>query len=274
MKNLVLFLVLMAFPLATWADSPPAATPTAAATAAAPAGTETPVKAAKHTWVHQVFGPAMAPLWLCSVTLLGIIFNRFRATRRSIIVDKEMVKEVTALVGELKLTEAMQRAAKSPTRIGRAWAKGLKEFILGGVPLQQALTESSVVALKPLRAHLWLVTTIGVVAPMFGLIGTVVGMIITFSTLAETGGVDKAKLAVGLSFALYKTAGGLIVAIPSILFGRFFTSRVGAYVEEVESDILTVSYAHSHGLARAKGDLPEDMTRFKRDNSSASLVNV
>lgn len=204
---------------------------------------------AQHSWVGQVFGPAMWLLWACSIALVAAIVNRFRAMKRSRVLDEPMIADVTRLMGELKVKEAQARAAQSDTLVGRAWAKALREYMLGGVSLNGVLTDATLIALKPLRAHLWLITTIGVIAPMFGLIGTVIGMIITFSTLAETGGADKAKLAVGLSFALYKTAGGLIVAIPAIVFARYFASRVIAYGEELEAHIHQVCYEHSHGLA-------------------------
>lgn len=204
---------------------------------------------AQHGWVHQVFGPAMWLLWACSIALVAAIINRFRAMKRSRVIDTAMMEQVKRQMGELKVDDAIATAAKSPTLVGQAWAKALREYQLGGVSLHGVLTDASALVLKPLRQHLWLITTIGVIAPMFGLIGTVIGMILTFSTLAETGGADKAKLAVGLSFALYKTAGGLIVAIPAIVFGRYFAARVIAYAEEVEAHIHGVCYEHSHGLA-------------------------
>ena len=209
------------------------------------------IKTPQAGWVHQIFGPAMSPLWLCSIVLVALIFNRSRATSRKRVLDTAMVREIDQLLGQLQIDKAREVAEKSGTLIGKAWARGLKEFALGYSSLSDSLSNSSVIALKTLRKHLWLITTISVIAPMFGLIGTVVGMIITFSTLAETGGVDKSKLAVGLSFALYKTAGGLIIAIPGIISGRYFSARVASYGDEVENEILEVCHGYSKGLARA-----------------------
>lgn len=213
------------------------------------AGQAAAAQEAQHGWVSQVFGPAMWVLWACSIALVAAILNRFRAMKRTRVLDEAMMRQVAKEMGELRVDDAVATAAKSPTLVGQAWAKALREYQLGGVSLGGVLTDASSLVLKPLRQHLWLITTIGVIAPMFGLIGTVVGMILTFSTLAETGGADKAKLAVGLSFALYKTAGGLIVAIPAIVFGRYFAARVIGYAEEVEASIHQVCYEHSHGLA-------------------------
>ena len=231
--------------------APAAATEPAATGASSPTAVSTAeaVKTPQAGWVHQIFGPAMSPLWLCSIILVALVINRTRAMRRGRIISAFMIEEVGRSLGQLDIRNASQAAAESGTLIGRAWSRGLDEFGLGFTPLNEALSNASVVALKSLRKYLWLITTISVIAPMFGLIGTVIGMIITFSTLAETGGVDKSKLAVGLSFALYKTAGGLIIAIPAIISGRYFASRVSAYAEEVESEILTLAHHYSKGLS-------------------------
>ncbi len=213
-------------------------------------------------WVHQIFGPAMSPLWLCSIVLVALIFNRARATSRARVLDLGMIHEVGQLLAQLQIEKAREVAEQSNTLIGRAWARGLKEFALGYTSLNDSLANASVIALKSLRKHLWLITTISVIAPMFGLIGTVVGMIITFSTLAETGGVDKSKLAVGLSFALYKTAGGLIIAIPGIISGRYFSARVASYGDVVEDEILNLCHGYSKGLARA--DQPRQTESVER----------
>ena len=220
------------------------------------------IKTPQAGWVHQIFGPAMSPLWLCSVILVALIFNRARATKQARVLDTAMFQDVRQFLGLLQIDKAQEAAENSNTLIGRAWARGLKEFALGYTSLSDSLSNSSVVALKSLRKHLWLITTISVIAPMFGLIGTVVGMIITFSTLAETGGVDKSKLAVGLSFALYKTAGGLIIAIPGIISGRYFSARVAAYGDQVEDEILNLCHDYSKGLARA--DQPRQVQSVER----------
>jgi biopolymer transport protein ExbB len=220
------------------------------------------IKTPQAGWVHQIFGPAMSPLWLCSVILVALIFNRTRATKRARVLNTANMHEVANLLGQLQIDKAREAAERSNTLIGHAWARGLKEFALGYTSLSDSLSNSSVVALKRLRKHLWLITTISVIAPMFGLIGTVIGMIITFSTLAETGGVDKSKLAVGLSFALYKTAGGLIIAIPGIISGRYFSARVASYGDEVEDEILNLCHGYSKGLARA--DQPRPVETVER----------
>jgi len=199
--------------------------------------------------LHQILGPGMWPLWACSLALVALILNRARALRRGRIIDAALAPRVREQVGRLDFAAAEAEAGKSPTLLGRAWADGLREFRAGGLSLSEALGNASGVAIRPLKRNLNHIATIGVIAPMFGLIGTVVGMILTFTTLAETGGVDKTRLASGLAFALYKTAGGLIVAIPAIVAGRYFQGKIATYAAEAETAIQGVHYAHIHASA-------------------------
>jgi biopolymer transport protein ExbB len=225
---------------------------------AAPTGPETKVaseikKTYRHqdqTWVKQIFGVAMWPMWACSIVLVGVIFERRRALQYSRVIDDAMIARINELVGQLKLQEAQEEAAKSSSALGKAWAQAFHEFSMGGVALMDVLTQSTLVHFKPLRRNVPIITTIGVIAPLMGLIGTVVGMILTFTQVAGGDAVDKAKLAEGLSFALYKTAAGLIIAIPAIIAGRYFSARIARLLEVAEAAINQVNYRYKHAYAQ------------------------
>jgi len=212
---------------------------------------------AKADWLRQIFGWGMIPIWACSIVLVSLILDRRKALRAEHIIDPAMVDEVSELVGEMKLEEARQVSEDSDTILGRAWAQGLHEFSLGGMSLSEALTNSTVLGLRPLRRRLAGIATIGVISPLFGLLGTVLGMIITFGQIAATGGADKTQLAGGIGLALFTTAGGLIVAIPAILSNRYFTARVTGFAEQAEEAISRVNFRHSHALAQAAEQKPE-----------------
>jgi len=213
-------------------------------------------------WSGQIFGPLMWPLWLGSLILIALIFERWKALRPNNISNPQMVARTIDFVSQLKIKEAKEEAEKSDTVVGRAWGQALHEFMLGGVTLSDALTNSTLLAFKPLKRNLQAISTLGVVAPLFGLLGTVVGMIITFGQIAATGGAEKEKLAYGIAIALFTTAGGLIIAIPAIVFGRFFSTKLLAHAEEAEAAINRMNYRHSHALSDEKngesGGSPED----------------
>jgi biopolymer transport protein ExbB len=98
-----------------------------------------------------------------------------------------------------------------------------------------------------LQRYLGALATIASAAPLLGLLGTVVGMIEIFGSQAPGGstGGNPAQLAHGISIALYNTAFGLIVAIPSLIFWRYFRGRVDAY-------LLTLELAAEHLVRHLK----------------------
>ena len=224
-----------------------------AAASASEAAQATARAAAHHSWAIALVRWEMWPLWALSMVLVAMILDRRRALRRERILDEPMFREVADLVGSGKVAEAEQRARASATVIGQAWAQGLHEYQLGGADLKEALTASSLLALKPLKRNLQGMASIGLVGPLFGLLGTVLGMIVVFSNLSATGGAEKAALAGGIAMALYATAGGLLVAIPAILCGRYFQARLVAMSEEVEAHINRVSYRLTHHRHQQQG---------------------
>lgn len=240
---------------ATPVDSEPVATKAPADADAGPpnpAGELAPDEEKKSNWLMQVFGPGMWPLWICSIVLVALVLERRKALRPDGVLDGAMIERVVELAGEKKLDEAQEVAAASPTVLGRAWAQGLHEFSIGGAPLGDTLTNSTVLAFKPLKRNLLALATLGVISPLFGLLGTVLGMIITFHQIAATGGADKTELAGGIGLALFTTAGGLIVAIPAILSNRYFTSRLTGFAERAEEAISRINYRHAHASANVE----------------------
>ncbi|RDU64595.1 MULTISPECIES: TonB-system energizer ExbB [Helicobacter] len=85
-----------------------------------------------------------------------------------------------------------------------------------------------------LSKNLTLIATIGSNAPYVGLLGTVFGIIITFVQIGQSGMVDTANIMTGLALALQATAGGLLVAIPSIIFYNLLTRKSEVLVAQWE----------------------------------------
>lgn len=203
----------------------------------------------------QLFGWGMLPLWACSFLLVAFIIERFRSLRPEKVIDPQLADHVGKLLTEGKVDEAQAACVASPTVLGRAWAQGLTEFRIGGSSLVDCLTTATVLHLKPLKRNLAGIATIGVICPLFGLLGTIVGMIITFTHISTAGGANKAAIAGGIAFALVKTAGGLVVAIPAIVMGRYFQGKLGALADQAEAGINRVNHRHLHGRAPAAGSI-------------------
>jgi biopolymer transport protein ExbB len=220
----------------------------------------------------EIFSWGMIPLWLCSFILVGFIIERIRTLKPQKVFDATMADEVAGLVGELRLDEARQRAEGSGTVVGRAWAQGLHEYSLGGVPFEEALTNATVLAFKPLKRNLQGIATIGVICPLFGLLGTIIGMIITFTHISAAGGADKAAISGGIAFALVKTAGGLIVAIPAIVSGRYFQGRLAAFAVQAEAAINRLNYRHNHARSRLRPGQPEPAASAPAEAAVAARI--
>lgn len=217
-----------------------------------------------------IFGPGMWPLWICSIVLIALIFERRKGMRRERVIDRTMIDAFTDSVSDRDMDEALALAKKSDSVVGKAWSQGIEEFKLGGVSIQDALTDKTVLAFKPLKRNLQAISTIGVIAPLLGLFGTVAGMIITFQQIAATGGADKAELSSGIALALFTTAGGLIVAIPAIISGRYFNSRLTGLAEEVEDDIHRVSYRYNAYQESESEDFANATTQHQATEEVAS----
>lgn len=199
----------------------------------------------------EIFSWGMAPLWICSFLLVAFCIERFRSLKPEKVLDPELADRVGMLAAEGRIDEAKAACEASPSVLGKAWAHGLAEFRLGGTSLGDALTTATVLYFKPLKRNLSAIATIGVICPLFGLLGTIVGMIITFTHISTAGGANKAAIAGGIAFALVKTAGGLVVAIPAIVMGRYFQARFTGLAEQAEAAINRVNHRHLHGKAPA-----------------------
>ncbi len=107
--------------------------------------------------------------------------------------------------------------------------------------VQRAIDEATNLETPLLEKNLVILSTIASVSVLFGLLGTTIGMIRAFAAFGETGTVDATQLAIGISEALYNTAGGLAAAIVSIIFFNYFTTKVDNYLYMIDEAILNVT---------------------------------
>ncbi len=195
----------------------------------------------------------MIPLWIISFILLAVIFERANALRSKKVIDAVMIERVVELMQEADLDGALAEAKKSPTVIGQAWAQALHEFSLGGVSLEEVLTSATTRALRPLKRNLPTLATLATISPLFGLIATVMGIMISFGQMGAEGGADKAELARAIGIALFGTAGGILMAIPAIITGRFFLSKINGFAERCEAAIDQIRYGYTRAVAELDG---------------------
>ncbi len=191
--------------------------------------------------IIQAAGWPIWPLIVCSILGLALIIERFISLQTRKVAPPQLLNEV------LQASRSAVPAADVIDQLERNSALG--QMLAGGLRALQAKPSSSDEELRTalessgrlvthrLERYLSALATIASVAPLMGLFGTVVGMIEIFGSQSPAGSVsggNPAQLAQGISIALYNTAFGLIIAIPSLIFWRYFRARVDEYLLTLE----------------------------------------
>ena len=186
--------------------------------------------------VIQLFqdgGPLMWILLACSLIAVAVIVERAVRLRRRALIDPEVVEDIQTHVEQGKIDMAIARHHGSPSLIGRILSKGLDEYTNTSADIETSLVEAGERGLQVLNNNLSVLGLIARVAPLLGLLGTVIGMIAGFGTL-EIAGVGKEELAKAIRMALITTASGLAIAIPTIIASTYFRSRIRRITAEFE----------------------------------------
>lgn len=178
------------------------------------------------------------PIWLLvatSVLGLAVIIERGLSLRRALILPARLPAQVADLVKKGADTpETLDRLASS-SPLGRVLAEVLLNRNEASAQRIEAVEEAGKDVAHRLNRYLPALATIAVVAPLMGLFGTVVGMIEIFAAYSPTGG-DPSQLARGISIALYNTGFGILIAIPALIFHRYFRSRVDYFLHQMERE--------------------------------------
>ncbi|WP_397532444.1 MotA/TolQ/ExbB proton channel family protein [Roseateles sp.] len=187
--------------------------------------------------IIQAAGWPIWPLLLCSVVAMALVFERLASLRAAKIAPPTLLDEVLSVTStNLPSADIVNKLADNSV-LGQLLASGLRAVIaeprISDARLRQAFEIAGRAAIHQLERYLNTLGTIATAAPLLGLLGTVVGMIEIFGSQSPTGN-NPTQLAHGISIALYNTAFGLIVAIPSLMCYRYFRGRVEGYVLELE----------------------------------------
>ncbi|HNH89787.1 MAG TPA: MotA/TolQ/ExbB proton channel family protein, partial [Thiobacillaceae bacterium] len=177
------------------------------------------------------------PLIIASILALAIIFERLYTLHRPKVVPSGLLEQTVANLRQHGPNPDLLRALSEGSPLGQILAAGIRNLGASRDIMKESLEEAGRAVAHDLDRFLMSLGTIASVAPLMGLLGTVIGMVEIFGSQSPTGG-NPAVLAHGISVALYNTAFGLIVAIPSMIFYRFFRGRVDAYLVEMEQQAV------------------------------------
>jgi biopolymer transport protein ExbB len=190
--------------------------------------------------IIQAAGWPIWPLIACSILALAIIIERFVSLKSSKIAPPKLLDEVIGVIRTGIPSADVVTQLESNSALGEVLASGLRAINAdpkcSPEDLRASMEASGRKVAQKLESYLSALATIASAAPLMGLFGTVVGMIEIFGSQAPGGanGANPAQLAHGISIALYNTAFGLMVAIPSLIFWRYFRARVDSYLLTLE----------------------------------------
>lgn len=183
-------------------------------------------------------GWLMLPLIISSIIAMAIIAERFWFLQKKKVLPPDLVKKVMRLIEDNKMDDGVLRRLRNSSSLGVILAAGIANRNHDRDVMKEAIEEAGRQVVHELERFLNTLGTIATVSPLLGLLGTVVGMIQAFSAIVEQGVGDPAILAGGISVALITTATGLTVAIPSLIFHRYFERLVDEYVVYMEAEAL------------------------------------
>lgn len=180
------------------------------------------------------------PIWfliVASVVAVAIIGERLWSLREAVVLPRHLLAQVVHEYRQNGVTPQLLARLANDSPLGQVLAAGLKNVRASPEVMKEAIEEEGRSVAIELERFLTSLGTIGAIAPLLGLFGTVVGMIEIFGSQTPQGS-NPIQLAHGISIALYNTAFGLVVAVPAIIFYRHFRARVDEMLVDMEMQAI------------------------------------
>ncbi len=179
-------------------------------------------------------GWLMVPILLCSLVSVAIIIERFWSLGRNKILPPGLLRYVWDLYKSNKLSMDRIIELRQDSPLGEVFSAGLVNQAHGRDVMKDAMEEAGSKVAHEMERFLAALGTIAAITPLLGLLGTVLGMIEVFTEIMASGTGDTGRLAGGISTALITTASGLTIAIPSMVFHRYFERQIDGMVVDME----------------------------------------
>lgn len=180
------------------------------------------------------------PIWtivVASIISLAIIIERLFALRRARIAPTLLLNDTVARYRREGASSSLIAQLAQGSPLAQVFSAGIKNVTHSRDIMKEAIEEAGRAVTVELDRYLTTLGTIAAMAPLLGLLGTVIGMIDIFGAQGPQGS-DPQQLAHGISIALYNTAFGLIVAIPSMIFYRYFRAKADALLITMEQEAI------------------------------------
>lgn len=198
-------------------------------------------------------GWLMVLILLCSIVALAICIERLYTLNPKKISPPHLLATVWKQLKAGELDANRLRNLRQSSPLGRILAAGLANASHGRDVMKESIQDAASHVVHELERYLNTLGTIAAIAPLLGLLGTVVGMIKVFSQIMAQGTGNASALAGGISEALITTAAGLVVAIPALVMHRYFTGRIDAIVVGLEQETIKLMDA-LHNSEERRGE--------------------
>ena len=183
-------------------------------------------------------GWVMVPIILCSVMAAAIILERLWTLHPHRVVPRDLSRQVWDWVSSNQLNHQHIQELRVNSPLGQLLAAGLASRQQDRATMKEVIEDAGRHVVHELERYLNTLGTIAAISPLLGLLGTVSGMIRTFTVLTSGSAGDPAALAGGISEALITTEAGLLVAIPALIGYRYLRGRVEALVVQMEKEAI------------------------------------
>ena len=187
--------------------------------------------------IIQAAGWPIWPLIIASIISLAIIGERFWALRSEVVAPSNLLPEVQKWMGQGGVTKETLSKLENHSALGQIFASALASAKSSRLVTKESIEETGRAVAHKLERYLPILGTIATVAPLLGLLGTVIGMVELFGSFTNSGH-DMAQFARGISVALYNTAAGIVVAVPSMIAYRYFRSKVDDLLVDMEQQAI------------------------------------
>lgn len=237
--------------------APPETTPAADA----PAAGDQSIPMGNLLNVIREGGIMMLPIIACSFLMMIFVMERLLYLRRSRVIPRPFVRGVIEQLEQQQLgrDEALALCEENGSPIAEIFAGALKKYGRSSVEVEQAVVDAGERVVSQMRKYLRLFNSISNLTPLLGLLGTVLGMIDAFNTIARADAMGRPELlAGGIGTALITTAAGLCVAIPSYTAYAFFLGRIDKLILEMDShaqsivEIISAEGLQESGKSRSR----------------------
>jgi biopolymer transport protein ExbB len=183
-------------------------------------------------------GWLMLPIIACSIVALAIIIERLWSLQVRRVLPKNLVAQVWRWDKIHQLNDEHLKELQSSSPLGSVLAAGIANRKQNREVMKESIEDTGRHVVHELERYLNTLGTIAAITPLLGLLGTVIGMIKVFATITTMGVGNPGALAGGISEALITTAAGMSVAIPTLMFYRYFRGKVRMLVLRMEQEAM------------------------------------